>query len=321
MRILIEPTLLHSALLNRGDPEENCDVSWKILQSQQYIEGYLSDRGLRTICDDIKTLTDSAKAKQVETQIRKVLKICPVTPVVITEARVSPTNFDLAVECTLAKIYKLDAILSSKTQEFVAMGLYSVSVETLLDGRSLHRFFKPGKLPLVIEGTLHDLRRLERLASMLHYLKSIAAETTQQGTTHLRHWLRGVYNSDWQPVEELLVSGQPAICFRKKTDRAQRNQRGKLLNLGWNVELALLIEVQPISKTEINVQVEICSTTQQGLPSALKLLLLDQEGKVAMGTQPDEDESLLLRFSVAPGETFSVRLTVGDTSITEAFVI
>jgi len=320
MRIQIEPTLLHNALL-RGEPEGNCDVSWKILQSQQYIQGYLSDRGLRAICEDIRTLTDSAKAKQVESQIRKVLEICSVTPAVINEARASSENFDLAVERILAKTHKLDAILSSKTQEFVAIGLHKVSVEMLLNGHNVNRFFEQDNLPLVIEGTLHDLRRLEKLASTLRYMRSLATEATYRGITRLRPWIRGIFHSDWQPVEELLISGRPAICFRKKTERTQGNQRGKLLNLGWDVEIALLIEVQPISKTEIDVQVEICSTTQQELPSALKLLLLNEKGKVAMGTQPDGDESLLLRFSIEPGELFSVRLMVGDTSITEDFAI
>lgn len=315
MHILIEPNLFRDALLNRGNSTVNLDEAWNVLASQHYIHGYLSERGLENIRNDVQALNDSSIADQAVKQLLRVLKTCPITATIMGRALRLELDLDLAIEWACAKTYNHDVILTQKPEAFSSAGYTVVSVDELLKGQNVHRFFRSTDLPLIIGGSLQDLPKLEHFARTLLSLKNLSP------ATQLSPWIDGNYDSQWQPPDELLIAKQQTLSFRRYADPLFSNRRGKPLGSPFD-DLALLVGVQSISKQEMDIQIEVCSANQQQvLPSSLEVVILNQEGGIAMETHPHEDESILLELSAEVGEKFDVKLTLGNTSITESFVV
>lgn len=75
-----------------------------------------------------------------------------------------------------------------------------------------------------------------------------------------------------------------------------------------------------IADAEVGVWVRLClenSTAQ--LPSELELSVLDAVGAAVMQAQARSTEMIQLKFSAVWGEQFSIKITLNDFSVTEAF--
>jgi hypothetical protein len=57
------------------------------------------------------------------------------------------------------------------------------------------------------------------------------------------------------------------------------------------------------------------------LPEDLKLMVLDEAGKSVMQADARCSEGLEFQFSGEPGEQFSVKVVLGEVSVTEEFLI
>jgi hypothetical protein len=141
---------------------------------------------------------------------------------------------------------------------------------------------------------------------------------------NLSRWQQEVFDQDWQKVEEILAQS-PAEWRRnfRSSAKAESIQRGKLLQLERAGEqVALLVELSATESAKVNIYVTACpASNKSSLPPDLRLMVLDNQGIAVMQARAKGSQYLQLEFNGCTAEGFSVRVVLGDASITEAFTI
>lgn len=172
------------------------------------------------------------------------------------------------------------------------------------------------------------LSQLKSLDDLLKHLNQQHKEAV-----NLNQWLHNAFNSGWETVERLFNPSQPELAFNFRNQSSaeiHKNQtsdysvrRGKLFDLERNGEqMALVIGIKPTNSPELDISVELYPTNNQVyLPPDLELIVLDDEGEAVMQAKSRSTESIQLEFSGEPGESFGVKVALGEFSITEEFLI
>ncbi|MEM6402147.1 MAG: DUF1822 family protein [Cyanobacteria bacterium P01_D01_bin.116] len=159
-----------------------------------------------------------------------------------------------------------------------------------------------------------------------------------QSIVNLSRWLHGAFDTGWQATEAILPpSNRTEFAFRfreghsQETDKTESSlaivKRGKLLNLGIekaDESVVLIVGFKAVEEPDkFQVSVEICSTKNQTyLPQDLQLMVLDETGNPVMQAQArNTNKNICLDFKGNTKEQFSIKVILGDTSITENFVI
>jgi hypothetical protein len=183
--------------------------------------------------------------------------------------------------------------------------------------------------------------------------------TTNTTKVNLSQWLGNIFETGWQAIETLLNQGEPelTIAFRSaesavldselnlrepELETAFRSaestvfdseisapggiKRAKLIDLGMQLAgytVALIVELTPQSHNRRHILLQVHPTGNQiYLPPLLQLTVLDEFGLVFLEAQArSADNYIQLQFSGLPGEQFSVKVALGEASITEDFVI
>ena len=170
--------------------------------------------------------------------------------------------------------------------------------------------------------TRSELKSLDRLLEYLDELKPV----------NLSHWLQNVFDTGWHTVQTMFES-KPELQFAfrspqvlESTALVSKNlpvKRGKLLNLERGKEqVALFVELMTTDAPDIDISVEVYPTNgQKNLPNDLQLMVLDDAGETLMHARANKTENLLFELSGEPGEHFTVKLALGDVSVTENFLI
>lgn len=150
---------------------------------------------------------------------------------------------------------------------------------------------------------------------------------------NLSQWLQNVFDSSWQTVESLL---NPALAFgfRKANDSNATDseypdphvRRAKLIDLGMQLagnSIALVVELKPESERKTSILLQVHPTGNQiFLPPLLQMIVLDETQAVFLEAKARRaDNYIQLQFSGTTGERFSVKLALGEVSITENFTI
>ncbi|MBV8887051.1 MAG: DUF1822 family protein [Chroococcidiopsidaceae cyanobacterium CP_BM_RX_35] len=188
----------------------------------------------------------------------------------------------------------------------------------------------------VKELPITQLQAPEEMLAHLHQLRQSVAVAKHQTPVNLSQWLLHMFESGWQPVEALLAPAQTNLAFSfRGTDNLEKTDphhlegriRGaKVIDLGVQLSgysVALFLEIEPESaqKTDIFLQVHPTGS-QVYLPPLLQLTVLDETGMIFLEAQARRaDNYIQLKFSGQPGEQFSVKVALGDVSMTEKFVI
>lgn len=152
--------------------------------------------------------------------------------------------------------------------------------------------------------------------------------------------LQRIFNTfapSWQKVESLLGIESPYLVEAWRSigqlqvspiERPARGfMRAKLIDFNSQVsdpQVALIVALMPaVEPEEIDILVEIRPTLgYKSLPPELQLMVLDQTGAIGLYAQPKEhDPTIQFEFSVKLGETFSIKLILGDMSYTKQFII
>ena len=188
-----------------------------------------------------------------------------------------------------------------------------------------------GFLPAVEseEILLNEWRSLEFFLEEIARLNAVAAGEEQVSTvTKLSQWLEGAFDKGWQSLEtltEFLYPQQQSLAWNVRKAPAIPNSFGgvKLIELeNTGYRLALSVRLIPVNDEEFDVEVE---TFQMGnddrLPEDLKLAIIDQKGVAVMQAIARQAQSIQLDFSAEYEELFQVKLSLGDTSISELFQI
>lgn len=169
------------------------------------------------------------------------------------------------------------------------------------------------------------LSELESIDQMLEYLDELKP-------VNLSQWLHNVFDSGWQTAQTLFES-KPELRFAFRSSQVLESsaladvhlpvKRGKILNFECGKEqVALFVELMTTEEPEIDISVEVYPTNgQTNLPNDLQLTLLDDEGETQMHARANKGERLLFEFSGEPGDRFTVKLALGDFSVSNFFFI
>lgn len=167
-----------------------------------------------------------------------------------------------------------------------------------------------------------ELKSLDQLLEYLDELKPV----------NLSDWLQNVFDTGWDTVQTLFES-KPELQFAFRSLQALESspsvtgnrpiKRGKLLSLERGKEqVALFVELMTTEAPDIDISVEVYPTNgQKNLPNDLQLMVLDDQGETLMQARANKTENLLFELSGEPGEHFTVKLALGDFSVTENFLI
>lgn len=141
---------------------------------------------------------------------------------------------------------------------------------------------------------------------------------------NLGQWMQHIFEAGWQAIADVLNPQQQAnlaLGFRNASVG-----RAKLIHLGTQPDsqiVALRVTLKPEDDEKIALDVAVYPTGKKiYLPENLKLILLSPSGEV-LDEYPAsrEKESLDVSLSGKPGEVFRVKISLGDLSIAEEFVI
>ncbi len=188
---------------------------------------------------------------------------------------------------------------------------------------------------------ISELQPLEDLLSYLHLLRepvtqiALQAGATSQTLVNLSQWLQNVFEIDWQTIESLLGPAQTNLdfSFRRADSKEPESQhpsgcvrRAKFIDLGMQLaghSVALTVELRPESEQKTNIVLQVHPTGSQiYLPPLLQLIVIDESQETFLEAQArSTDNYIQLQFRGEPRERFSVKIALGDVSITENFVI
>ncbi|MBD2744958.1 DUF1822 family protein [Coleofasciculus sp. FACHB-1120] len=177
---------------------------------------------------------------------------------------------------------------------------------------------------------------LDRLQELMHPITAPASSPTpsfSRTQANLSQWFNNIFEAGWQTVETLLTpESNLAFSFRgelvapelKQPEAAVR--KAKLIDLGIesaDIFVALVVEINPESEGKTNILLQVHPMgSQTYLPPSLQLIVLDESGSNFLEAESREaDDYIQLEFSGSPGEQFSIRVTLGNASIQEDFVI
>ena len=164
----------------------------------------------------------------------------------------------------------------------------------------------------------------------------VSVLSASQMPVNLSSWLVNIFEAGWQTLEALLSTeaANPAFSFRNANslietvpnDPVVGVSGGKLIDLGMQLlghPVALIATIAPVTDREVDIRLRVYPTGSQiYLPPNLQLIVLDESGAICLEAQArNADNWIQLEFSGEPRERFSVKMALGDVSITEYFVI
>lgn len=182
------------------------------------------------------------------------------------------------------------------------------------------------------ELALSELRSLDELPEYLSQFQSLQPI---KESVNLNQWLHNMFEAGWETVEAIFAPSQAELAFNIRsmslvkaiTPEIPINgiKRGKRFNLkgqGESQQVAVVVGLTPTSLSGRDITVEVYPLDSQPyLPAQLQVMVLDEQGKSVLQAEAGSSESIEFQFSGEPGEGFSVKLALGDFSITEKFFI
>lgn len=151
----------------------------------------------------------------------------------------------------------------------------------------------------------------------------------------LSQWFENLIGAGWQQIEALLTPQQTDLAFNFRGASLPQPtedqtisviRRGRLIDLGMQVAghpLALVMELRPTGAGEFAIQFQLHPTgTLPYLPADLELQVLDQAGTPLKVVQAREtDNYIQVKINGQLGEYFSIKIKLGEASLTENFII
>ena len=176
------------------------------------------------------------------------------------------------------------------------------------------------------------LRQLKPIDDLFECLYSAPEQTIR---FNLSQWFTDIVEQGWETVESLLnPPPELAYGFRSRSDSAIADsilgegstRRAKVIDLGMQLggyAVALVVEIKPNSEQKVDIVLQVRPVGNQlYLPPLLQLIVLDENGLIFLDAQArTADNYIQLQFSGLPGEQFSVKVSLGDASVTEDFTI
>lgn len=165
-----------------------------------------------------------------------------------------------------------------------------------------------------------SISQLQTVDDLLEHLDCLERK---QGEVNLSQWLQSLFEAGWQSVEEIIAPKSLNLAFRHYRSEITR---GKLIDLSEQLpgqSVALFVTFTPKTETEVRIAMQMHPTDEQiYLPSNLAFKVLDEQEAVVMeALSGSANTHMTLEFDAQLGEHFSVRVELGELSITEKFVV
>lgn len=169
---------------------------------------------------------------------------------------------------------------------------------------------------------LSELKSIDNLLEYLDALKPV----------NLSQWFDNVVAPSWKSLSTLFDSAPKLQWAFRSPEVLEAGaaksatipiKRGKTLSFERGKEqVALVVGLSKNDGSEIDISVEVYATNgHKNLPPDLQLIVLDDAGETLMQARANKTDNLLFELSGEPGEHFSVKVTLGDFSVTEKFLI
>ena len=173
------------------------------------------------------------------------------------------------------------------------------------------------------------LSQLESVDNLLDYL------TTKEkaAKVNISQWLEGVFTAGWLNVEEIFNPRELSLRFArnfsvtkcKKIDIGlQLNDESVVLVVKLNPKNKEITDIKNKNKGEIDIIVQVQADTERSvsLPPGLKLVVTDENGQeVDAAVSRLNDNWMDIELSAELNEEFSVEIILGESKVTEDFVV
>ncbi len=164
---------------------------------------------------------------------------------------------------------------------------------------------------------------LSQLQSLSNLLKCLQPEGESLSLVNLNRWFDNIVAEGWQTVEALLGTPEVSLAFRNANPMTVK--QGKKIQLQ-DHSLGLILDLNKNDQQNIRIRVKVCSLTSNApLPERVTLIVLDETGEAFLETQAGNRDNCiqtkLFQFIDQPVERFTVKVVLGDESVTEEFVI
>ncbi|WP_254174451.1 DUF1822 family protein [Planktothrix pseudagardhii] len=144
----------------------------------------------------------------------------------------------------------------------------------------------------------------------------------------LQQWFSGVFSNGWQPEKRALtLSIQPDRNLQPANIEQPEVNGAKVIRLGMQIPqetVILILRQKQLSEAEIEVNLRLYPSAEaMYLPDGVKLSVLDETGNPIpeLEAQARADNWLQLKFTGEPGDQFSVKVSLEESSITENFLL
>ncbi len=170
---------------------------------------------------------------------------------------------------------------------------------------------------------IEELYRSGSLGELLKVTVSDLRQITQDSVLiYVRQMYENLFGEGYQPVALILTRSQRNRSRGPNQENLESVARAKKIHLGTNQSVNLTVELTPKDE-EIDTKIWIYpSGDAVYLPVDLQITVLDELGNPIPQLHKQTgstDNAVLLTFSLEPGERFSVKLHLGDASVTETF--
>ncbi|MBE9215403.1 DUF1822 family protein [Plectonema cf. radiosum LEGE 06105] len=173
------------------------------------------------------------------------------------------------------------------------------------------------------------LSQLESVDNLLDYL------TTKEkaAKVNISQWLEGVFTEGWLNVEEIFNPRELSLRFVrnfsvtkcKKIDIGLHlNDESVVLVVKLNPKNQEITDIKNQNKGEIDIIVQVQADTERSvsLPPGLKLVVTDENGQeVDAAVSRLNDNWMDIELSAELNEEFSVEIILGESKVTEDFVV
>jgi hypothetical protein len=159
-----------------------------------------------------------------------------------------------------------------------------------------------------------QLRSLEALPGYLNQLKPLV---------NLSQWFEDIVAAGWKAVDTLLSPKSTELAFSFRNTAQTEIGRCKLIELGENQSVAMIITLTEDEEQDMDISVEVQPPEGQTyLPPNLQLVVLNEDGEAVMDVQAGSDnKTMQLEFGGEEGDYFGIKVALGKVSVTENFMI
>ncbi|MBD0346287.1 MAG: DUF1822 family protein [Coleofasciculus sp. Co-bin14] len=170
---------------------------------------------------------------------------------------------------------------------------------------------------------------------MPEYLSQFKLLQPVREQVNLSQWLRDIFEVGWETIEAIFAPPQAELAFNTRSQPPVKAsppsipvngvKRGKQLDLEWlgrREQVAVFVGLTPSVSSQLDISVQVCPIgARPYLPPELQIMVLDEQGKAVLQAEAGNSESIEFQFSGELGESFSVKVALGEVSITQEFLI